>query len=83
MSFNIDEKTKNTLLTNNTPLKAPSNYTEAKALRVIGVDFSYTGGRLDYNIFDYQYYDALKKNHYDASLINMIALHNQLLLERK
>lgn len=83
MSFNINKNIKKTLPTNNTPLKAPSNYTEAKALRVIGVDFSYTGGRLDYNIFDYQYYDALKKNHYDASLINMIALHNQLLLERK
>lgn len=83
MPFNINKNIKKTLLTNNTPLKAPSNYTEAKALRVIGVDFGYTGGRLDYNIFDYQYYDALKKNHYDASLINMIALHNQLLLERK
>lgn len=82
MSFNINKNIKKTLPTNNTPLKAPSNYTEAKALRVIGIDFSFAGGHPNYEIFDYQYYDALKKNHYDASLSNMIALHNQLLLER-
>lgn len=82
MSFNIKENIKKSLPIHSARLKAPTNHKEAQALRVIGLDYSFTNGHPDYEIFNWSYYDALKKNHYEPSLSNMIALHNQLFSER-
>ncbi|WP_099833095.1 hypothetical protein [Streptococcus suis] len=39
------------------------------------------GGKVDYEIFDWSYYDVLKKNGITPNLANMVALHNYILSE--
>lgn len=60
------------------PLKLPSDYWSAKSLRILGVEWSL--GR--YEIFDWSYYDCLKRYGYRPNLANMISLHNEILESR-
>ena len=62
----------------NSPLKVPSSTSEARSLKVFGV--SWSAG--DYKIIDWSYYDCLKRHGYSPSLLNMIALHNEILASR-
>lgn len=39
------------------------------------------GGKVDYEIFDWSYYDVLKKNGITPNLVNMIGLHNYIVSE--
>ena len=77
MRFNIPQQELVRLQVANQPLKVPSysNSVEVERLKVIGVNWSHG----DYDIFDYAYYDCLKRNGYSANLSNMIALHNEIL----
>lgn len=77
MDFNIPQNELVRLQIANQPLKVPyaSNSPESQRLKMIGINWS--AG--DYDIFDYAYYDCLKRNGYSPNLSNMIALHNQIL----
>jgi len=73
---NIPRQALERLPVGNSPLKVSLN--TSKSLRILGVDWSVG----DYKIFDWSYYDCLKKHGYSPSLANMISLHNELLANR-
>lgn len=52
---------------------------DCSIIRTIGVKRIFRNGALDYEIFDWSYYDVLKKNGFSYNLSNMIGLHNYLL----
>lgn len=70
----IDKRSCQRLMLDNRPLR--SYDLQKDNLRVLGVKRTKPD---DYEIFDWDYYDVLKKNGYVPSLANMIALHNYLL----
>lgn len=73
---NIPRQALERLPVGNSLLKVSLN--TSKSLRILGVDWS-SG---NYEIFDWSYYDCLKKHGYSPSLANMISLHNELLANR-
>lgn len=75
---NIPRQALECLSVGDSRLKVPSSTLRADPLRIIGVNWS--AG--DYEIFDWSYYDCLKKHGYSPSLANMISLHNELLANR-
>ncbi|WP_164683334.1 hypothetical protein [Streptococcus hyointestinalis] len=70
----IDKRSCQRLMLDNRPLRAYD--LQKDNLRVLGVKRAKPDW---YEIFDWDYYDVLKKNGYVPSLTNMIALHNYLL----
>ena len=47
----------------------------------IGIKKSIRGGTVDFEIFDWSYYDVLKKYGFSPNLANMIWLHNYIVGE--
>lgn len=79
MTFNIPQNELERLPVWGQPLKVPtsSHSIEAERLKILGVNW-HAG---DYDIFDYSYYDCLKRNGYTANLSNMMSLHNEIILQ--
>ena len=77
MRFNIPKNELNRLSVLGQPLRVPtsSHSIEAERLKILGVKW-FAG---DYEIFDYAYYDCLKRNGYTPSLSNMMSLHNDII----
>lgn len=75
---NIPEQALVRLPVGNRRLQIPSTTLNAEPLRVIGVSWAFG----NYKIFDWAYYDCLKRYGYRPSLANMISLHNEILENR-
>lgn len=72
--FDVKNKRYARLMSGNSRLSIDDLYKDR--LRILGVKYIGYG---NYEIFDYSYYDALKKTGHVANLANMVSLHNALL----